>query len=316
MIKIPETYKNNIINMFGEPGEKWLNIVPNIVDKYVKKFNLKNIQILNDLTFNIIIFAECDSFGKIVFKVSLPNNELLIRETNALNKFNGFGACKCFYSNADDGIIIIERLEPGKTLHEVEYREDRIKEFCKVAKSLNNSLNEHIDLPSYRQILNRSIDASNQYPEKYQILKHYIEEADDLYQEIESMKLPIYLLHADLHHNNILSSGTQRKAIDPHGFIGERVMETARFLENEIVKNEINEESVLETIKMMSNSYEEDEELICKSLFIDYTLSTCWDIEVNTNKEHIINDINNLNIIKNVLKRIKSKTKSLTKNLI
>ena len=57
MIKIPETYKNNIINMFGEPGEKWLNIVPNIVDKYVKKFNLKNIQILNDLTFNIIIFA-------------------------------------------------------------------------------------------------------------------------------------------------------------------------------------------------------------------------------------------------------------------
>ena len=74
MIKIPETYKNNIINMFGEPGEKWLNIVPNIVDKYVKKFNLKNIQILNDLTFNIIIFAECDSFGKIVFKVSLPNN--------------------------------------------------------------------------------------------------------------------------------------------------------------------------------------------------------------------------------------------------
>lgn len=130
------------------------------------------------------------------------------------------------------------------------------------------------------------------------------------------MKLPIYLLHADLHHNNILSSGTQRKAIDPHGFIGERVMETARFLENEIVKNEINEESVLETIKMMSNSYEEDEELICKSLFIDYTLSTCWDIEVNTNKEHIINDINNLNIIKNVLKRIKSKTKSLTKNLI
>lgn len=316
MIKIPETYKNNIINMFGESGEKWLNIVPNIVDKYVKKFNLKNIQILNDLTFNIIIFAECDSFGKIIFKVSLPNNELLIRETNALNKFNGFGACKCFYSNVDDGIIIIERLEPGKTLHEVEDREDRIKEFCKVAKSLNNSLNEHIDLPSYRQILNRSIDASNQYPEKYQILKHYIEEADNLYQEIESMKLPIYLLHADLHHNNILSSGTQRKAIDPHGFIGERVMETARFLENEIVKNEINEEIVLETIKMMSNFYEEDEELICKSLFIDYTLSTCWDIEVNTNKEHIINDINNLNIIKNVLKRIKSKTKSLTKNLI
>ena len=97
---------------------------------------------------------------------------MLIRETNALNKFNGFGACKCFYSNVDDGIIIIERLEPGKTLHEVEYREDRIKEFCKVAKSLNNSLNEHIDLPSYRQILNRSIGASNQYPEKYQILKN------------------------------------------------------------------------------------------------------------------------------------------------
>lgn len=41
-------------------------------------------------------------------------------------------------------------------------------------------------------------------------------------QEINSMNLPKYVLHDDLHHNNILKSKNDWKVIDTHGVVGEK----------------------------------------------------------------------------------------------
>ena len=107
-----------------------------------------------------------------------------------------------------------------------------------------------------------------------------------------------------MHHNNILTSGDSRKAIDPHGVIGEKVLETARFIENEIQKQEINQDNVVEAIKLISKYYKEDKQLICKALFIDHVLSTCWDIEDNSDVAHISSDIENLKTILNCLNEV------------
>lgn len=298
MLDLPEQYKTKIISIFGTLGENWLANVNVIVDKYIAKFNLSNLKIHEDLGINLILYAKCEKFGEIVLKVGLPVfNELIYRETKALEEFNGNGACKCYYSNQDDGIRILERLVPGEILHNVEDREERIKAFCNVALNLDVKLTNPIQLPTYREILDRSINQSDEQSEKYKSLKEFIVAANDLYKQIENSNLPKYLLHADLHHENILTSNNGRKAIDPHGFLGEKVMETARFMENEITKKEMNKENVFEVVDLMANYFNEDRVLICKALFIDYVLSTCWDIEMNFADEHINNDINNLRLI-------------------
>lgn len=298
MLNLPDYYKTKIISMFGSLGESWLAKVPEVIDKYVAKFKLTNLQFHEDLSINLILYAECDKFGKIVLKIGLPIfNELIYRETKALEEFNGKSACKCYYNNLDDGIRILERLVPGETLHNVEDREERIKAFCNVALSLDVKLVHHIQLPSYREILDRSINQSDEQPERFKSLKGLIITANDLYKEIENKNLSKYLLHADLHHHNILTSSNGRKAIDPHGFLGEKVLETARFMENEIEKQEISKDNILEVVNLMANYFSEDKALICKVLFIDYVLSTCWDIEMNFDNEHINRDINNLRLI-------------------
>ena len=301
MIKIPENYRNNIIGMFGSYGEAWLEKVPNLIQKYIEEFLLYDVKILEDLTFNIILFAKSNEMGPVMLKVSLPENELIIRETQALHHFDGEGACKCFYSNREDGILIIERLFPGKTLHEVEDREERIREFSKVALKLKEKTENKTELPRYREILNRSIESARNNPEKYQVILDALVKADELYRSIEEQELPTFVLHADLHHSNILSSGTNRKAVDPHGFVGEKTMEPARFMENEIPKTGFTKESIIETISLVKKYYGEDEINLLKALYIDYVLSTCWDIEVNFDPAHIREDINNLGLVEECL---------------
>ncbi len=305
MFILPEKYGKSIISMFGIIGEEWLLDVNNIVNKYVDKFNLTNISIHENLSINLILYAKCEEFGDVVLKMGPPIfDELIIREVVALEAFNGNGACKCFYNNIEDGVRILERLVLGEELHNIEDREERIKEFCSVALKLNVKMTEHKQLPTYREILNRTISQFNEQPEKYQSLGEYINLANELYKEIENCNLPKYLLHADLQHSNILTSGNSRKAIDPHGFLGEKVLETARFMEEEIIKQESTKKNILEVLDFMSKYFGEDRDLLCKVLFIDYVLSTCWDIEMNLQDNHISEDINNLNLVVDYLQNI------------
>lgn len=302
MLNLSDQYKNSIIAMFGQQGQQWLADVPNIIEKYINKFHFKDITALGDLTFNIILFANCEEFGDVILKIGLPYNELLTRETIALSKFGGRGACKCYYNNIDDGIIILERLKPGETLHCVKDREKRIRAFCDVASALSTKADDSLQLPTYREILDRSIDKSKEEAEKFKSLCDLIATADALYKEIEDKNLTKYLLHADLHHSNILTCIDGRKSIDPHGFIGERVMETSRFMENEIQKKGISPDNIMQVVEMVSKYYNEDKQMLCKALFIDYVLSTCWDIELNFDNKHINNDIQNLNLILDCVK--------------
>lgn len=313
MIKIPENYQRNIIGMFGEAGANWLAKVPGIIQKYIEDFLLYDVRILEDLTFNIILFAKSNEMGPVMLKISLPENELIVRETLALEHFKGHGACNCFYSNREDGVLIIEQLFPGKTLHEVASREERIQEFSKVALKLKQVQGLENELPTYRTILDRSITSASQNQEKYAPILDCLTIADELYRTIETEDRPKHVLHADLHHSNILSSGNERKAVDPHGFIGEKVMESARFMENEIPKTGFTKESIEETIALIKKYYDENEIDLLKALYIDYVLSTCWDIEVNFDPQHIANDISNINLVYELLLDYIKKQESITK---
>lgn len=300
MINLPDKYKEKIISIFAVEGKIWLDNVNKIVDKYVKKFNLTNVEVVDNLSYNVVLFAKCEKFGKVVLKIGLPDNEVF-NEITALEKYNGKGACKCYYSNKEYRVMILERLIPGETLHKIKNREERIKIFCDVASNLIIKAEKDLKLPTYREVLNKAFSKAEKELEKYKSLKELIEIADNFYKEVENRDLPKFLLHGDLHHDNILTTDEVRKVIDPKGVIGERVLETARFIENEIEKQETNQTNITEIIEFMSKYYREDKNLICKALFIDYTLSTCWDIESNCKNEHVNNDIKNLQLMLDLL---------------
>ena len=68
------------------------------------------------------------------------------------------------------------------------------------------------------------------------IPQRLFEQAERLFSELLASNETPVLLHGDLHHFNILSSGRERwLAIDPKGLVGEAEYELAAFLRNRLI---------------------------------------------------------------------------------
>ena len=61
---------------------------------------------------------------------------------------------------------------------------------------------------------------------------HLVEAAETLFKDLIASQGPPHLIHADLHHENILQSERGWLAIDPHGLIAEREFEAYSWLNN------------------------------------------------------------------------------------
>ena len=286
-MEVSINYKKNIVMMFGDVGEEWLKTIPNKIEKYVKMFNLKNIKLLNELTYNVLIFGDSSELGPVVLKIEIPFKELTIRESTALKINDGKGACKCYYSNIDDGVILIERLQPGRTLNSVNNLEERIKIFNDVSTKFNVQVGEDTGLPTYREILDRSINLATEQEQKFLPVNELLEIANSVYEDLQVNNESNYLLHSDLFCDNILETNDGWKAIDPHGFVGEKILDTAIFMQKELEKKDFDEKDVEKLLHIMGKIISLNENDLMKALFVNYVLNICWNIEVNLNENFI-----------------------------
>ena len=278
---ISDDYKKNILLMFGEVGEKWLSSIPKLVDQYTQFFHLSNVRILDSLTYNVLLFAESADYGPVVLKIEIPFKEMTIRESVALELNQGVGACRCFYKNIDDGVLLIERLSPGCSLNEIEKLEDRTRIFATVANKFNIPINFDTELPTYSSILSRSVNMASEQKEKFADIAHLISKADNMYKEIESKGNNNFLLHSDLYSDNILMSNDGWKAIDPHGFIGNKIFDTAIFAQKELDKISYDIGNIDYVLELLSKYCGYSKQDISIAFYVNYVLNICWDREVN-----------------------------------
>ena len=299
MVELQNNYKENIIKMFGQIGEEWLKKVPQLVEEYIDKFSLTNIKLLKDLTYNVLIFADSNDFGPVVLKIEIPFKELTIRESEALLLNDGVGACRCYYKDIDDGVILMERLMPGKSLNEIYDLEKKCEIFRDVANRFNIQITDECQLPFYDEIFYRSVDLANSDPEKYQMVMKLLARATNFFEEIKNIDEGNYLLHSDMFADNILKDNSGWKAIDPHGFIGNRIFDTAIFMQKELESQGYSKNSIDEVISTMSKVCGYKVVDLKKTLFINQVLNICWSLESNLDEIYIKNSIDNAKTIYN-----------------
>ena len=87
MLEIPEEFRKNIINRYNEKGIKWVDNLDNIVNKYINKFELENIEIIKNLSMNLVIFADSKKYGNIVLKVCAPG-KTTVGEIKLMKQFH------------------------------------------------------------------------------------------------------------------------------------------------------------------------------------------------------------------------------------
>lgn len=274
MITLPEKFKESIINRHHEEGIKWLNNIDRLIKKYIDKYELEDIRLVNKLSINLVFFAKSRQYGDVVLKIA--SDTTLISEVSAIKHYPSNYSVICYDYDEKDKVMLLELLSPGISLFNLDNLEERIKTFSNIEINLMFDTENKCGFKNFEKRFNDKIICVEQNREKFLDIINIINVGVQFYKELKEKNLPKYVIHGDLQHRNILKSGDKWKAIDPHGIIAERAFETAPFILNEIIHYNTNINELDNMILLISKYFKEDKKLIEKVLYITIIEKIVW----------------------------------------
>lgn len=219
-MQLPSSFTDTIRKAYKKDGEKFLAVLPALVDEFSARWNLTNVQPVPNLSFNFVAFAKHTSTTQnVMLKMGVPNNELR-SEIAALKLFNGDGACQLLESDEERGVFLLERLTPGTMLAELENDDERTYIAADVMQRLWRTVpekNNFIQLSDWfdelKTVRPKFDGGTGPFP------KEIFERVESFLPELFADK-DVKLIHGDFHHFNILHSERGWLIIDPKGVIG------------------------------------------------------------------------------------------------
>ncbi len=277
------TFHQNIISIYGEAGQQWLDQLPILVAEIAESWGLSDLIPMENLSYNYVL-SGFHNDKPIILKTGL-DIEGLNREASALRAFEEHGAVEVL--KLRKGVILLERAMPGTSLKRYfpEREEESISITCDLIQKLHRA---HFPTTGHFPHIRDWLGAIDQHVENY-----VRDEADPVFMEtllkardfknylLESSPQDIFL-HGDLHHDNILSHGDSFVAIDPKGVIGDPAYEVAAFIRNPI-PNLLESPNALSIITTRIHDFairlNMDSQRITQWCYVEAVLSWIWNIE-------------------------------------
>lgn len=235
MTFIPKDFARAVAGQHGEAGRLWLRELPRLVEECAARWSLKVGAPFAPLSYNYAAPAEGARGERLVLKVGVPVPELL-SEIEALRLFGGVGAVRLFDADAAAGALLLERVEPGTPLAALCERDDEAatSAAASVMRKLRRPLPAGHNFPTvsdwgrgFRKLRERFGGGTGPFP------RALVEEAESLFADLLASSAEPVLLHADLHHDNVLAAAREPwLAIDPKGLAGEPAYEVGALLRN------------------------------------------------------------------------------------
>ncbi|MBE3040238.1 MAG: phosphotransferase [Chloroflexi bacterium] len=228
---LPPAFVNNVTAAFGDPGLRYLAALPDLLAEAAHRWDLTPGKPFL-LSYNYVCAVTRADGTPAVLKIGVPNRELT-SEIKTLRVYAGQGACRLLEADADQGLLLLERLQPGTMLATLK-DDDRATEIAaEVMQAIQRpvpkgdgflSLREWFD--ELKNLRPRFGGGTGPFPEKT------VEIVEGLVRELFAEDRPQVLLHGDFHHFNILLSERGWLVIDPKGVAGPAEYEIGPLLLN------------------------------------------------------------------------------------
>ncbi len=285
-----DQFVNNIVSLRGEDGKKWLDIIPTLIATYEEKWGMRVSEPFV-LSYNYVAPAvKVDGTG-VVLKIGFPGDLVFLHEAKVLQMLDGRGMVRLLEVDWENAAMLLERVEPGISLK----ADDDDERVMSAVAEVIGEIAWPIDDTSHFQTVSQLGEAFYRVREKHNGTSGPFDaglfhRAENIFTEYTATTDQQYLLHGDLHNDNILSSQRGWLAIDPKGVIGPREYETAAFLRNPFydLPNETHmKERVTKRINLLSEKLRFDREKVLNWTFAQAMLSALWTLEdhgeINTN---------------------------------
>lgn len=221
------TFISNIRDLYEETGESWLNDLPSLLTQLGSKWNLRFLDVMPDLTYNFVGLVEMIKTGETAILKMGPKSKNIETEVRWLGCFDE-GVPKIYWHDEHDAFLM-ERLEPGQSLKALVKAGDddmATRIICQTIRELQSHQQKQAEFTQLSELAGSLSALKNQLDNKA------LSKAEPLFRELTADRSQDVILHGDLHHDNILSSGSSWKVIDPHGYIGDPVFEVGSMIYN------------------------------------------------------------------------------------
>jgi len=269
------------IDVYGDFGREWMRAFPAMLERFQQEWDVVEV----GETFPYVGYAwvapgTLRDGTKVVLKFAPPDKEFA-SEVEALRLYAGEGAARLIDGDTQAVAMLLERLEPGTTLAELDDDVDATEIAGQAMKKLFRPLTPDHPFPT----IERWGAAFGRVRDAYDggcgiVPEELFEPADRIYQELcASAESPV-LLHGDLHHWNILRAERERwLAIDPKGLAGEPAYDTASLLRNRTEIERDLQAMTLRRIAQLSEILGIDRQKILLWAFSQGVLSVLWMFE-------------------------------------
>ena len=217
----------------GEKGALWFKAIPDLIIEFEKKWGITVGDPFN-LSYNYVAPATFSGGDQAVIKIGFPEDEEFKTEIDALRVYAGDGMVKLYQADEDKSVILIERLQPGVPVTELEDDELATRILASTLMKLRKPVPPDHRFQSMAgwargitRLRQRYNGTSGPFP------AHLVERAEKLFDELICSITEPVLAHGDLHHGNVLSAAREQwLAIDPKGVISEPAFDCAAILRN------------------------------------------------------------------------------------
>lgn len=230
---IPPAFAQMILEMHQEQGALWLQKLPALLADCAQRWAL-TVEPPFSLSYNYVAPAQRVDGSAVVLKVGYPNSQELCNEIDALLLYGGDGMVQLLDYDREQGVLLLERLQPGEMLSTLADDEEATIIATTVMRKLWRPAPVTHSFPTvadWSQGLHRhrARFAGGVGP----LPKRLFEEAEAQFRDLLAAHEPPMLLHGDLHHFNILRAEREPwLAIDPKGVVGDPAYEVGAFLYN------------------------------------------------------------------------------------
>ena len=241
---ITADFRSRIGATFGDAGRKWLTELATTVVACADAWHLSLEDPYPDPSYQLVFRATGRSGKRLALKLGVPRDELR-KEAAALRVWAGRSTVLLIDDDPGRGAILLERIEPGTQLAEVAaIDDDRATEIgAVVMRRVAHAGAVELDLDHRGSTEFPTLSDWGAGFDRY-LRAHsrggpidvgHVARASAIFASLDQSTDRRHVLHGDLHHHNVLQSGSKHDdwvVIDPKGVIGDPAFEMGAFLRN------------------------------------------------------------------------------------
>lgn len=278
---LSNNFIRNILGLHEIEGAKWIIDLPKIVKEIEQNWALKVQKPFPDLSYHFVAPCVCAGGDEAVLKIGMPEKDSpIFNEKRLLEIYNGEGMVKLLRFDESFYALLLEKLTPGENLIRICQKDDaRANSIAiKLMRRLLTKTAEKDEFPSLGNWV-----SGLQKAETASFAPQFVKKARNFFDELIASSKKSFLLHGDLHHQNILSAVREPfLAIDPKGIIGDIGFEISTFLNNPrgwVLTHPERKKILAGRIRQFSEAFEIEPRDLRKWAFVEAVLSAWWTFE-------------------------------------